>query len=133
MVFEKSKAPSTYEDFIEWFYKQTQWSEEHDYMSSSVTTPSLRSWFMEMKDVFPPMNGEYSPNDDLIEADENLEEHLTDYGIGNNVIYMAFAWSLAEEAYNLVTQLAIKHAVGFFDVSGNEEVIFPDGTKLSKP
>jgi len=88
---------------------------------------------MEMKDVFPPMNGEYSPNDDLIEADENLEEHLTDYSIGNNVIYMAFAWSLTEEAYNLVTQLAIKHAVGFFDVSGNEEVIFPDGTKLSKP
>ena len=133
MVFEESKAPRTYEDFIEWYNKQTQWSEEHDYMSSSVTSPFLQSWFMEMKDIFPPMNGEYAPDDDLIEADGNLEAHLTDYCIGSSVIYAAFAWSLAEKAYDLVTQLAIKHNVGFFDVSGNEEVIFPDGTKLSKP
>ena len=133
MVFDHSKAPNTYEEFMVWYFEQTKWSEPHDYMSSSVTSPLLRSWFMEMKDTFPPMNGEYSPTDDQLDEDESLEPRLTDYCIGTCVIYMAFAWSQIEPAYNLVTQLASKHGLGFFDVSGDESVTLPDGTKLTKP
>lgn len=133
MVFEKNKAPKTKKDFMEWYFKQTQWSEAHDYTCASITSSCLRNWFMEMKDTFPQMNGEYAPDDDLIDADSDLETHLTDYTIGHDVIYMAFGWSLAEKAYTYVSQLAQKHDVGFFDVSGNEDIIFPDGTNLNQP
>ena len=54
---------------------------------------------MEMKEKFPPMNGEYAPNDDALDDDENLELHMVDYSIGYNVIYAAFSWSVADEAY----------------------------------
>ena len=130
MVFEKSKAPRNKKDFMAWYWKQVEWSEEHDYLSIGIASPDLQNWFMEMIETFPPMNGEYSPSDEQIEGNEDLETYLTDYCIGHDVIYTAFAWSVAEEAYNLITQLAKKHGVGFFDVSGDEDVIFPDGTKL---
>lgn len=131
MVFEKSKAPKTKADFMKWYEAQTEWSEDHDYQSVNVTSPSLKNWFIEIKDTFPPMNGELAPDDELMDEDENLEAHLTDYSIGHDVIYGAFSWSLAEEAYNFVTQLAKKHDVGFFDVSGIDgDIIMPDGTKL---
>lgn len=132
MVFEKTKAPKTRAEFITWYEKQTRWEEDHDYQTITVSSPALQSWFMEMKEVFPPMNGEYAPEDDLIEEDETLEARLTDYCIGRDVIYAAFAWSVAEEAYERMRTLAQKHGVGFFDVSGGDpasaDIILPDGS-----
>ena len=66
------------------------------------------------------MNGEYAPNDDALDDDENLELHMVDYSIGYNVIYAVFSWSVADEAYELMRSLAQKHKVGFFDVSGDD-------------
>lgn len=131
MVFEKTKAPAAKKVFMAWFEKQVTWSEEHDYKTISVSSPSLQNWFMEMKETFPPMNGEYAPAPDLLDEDENLENHLTDYCIGRDVIYAAFAWSAAEEAYQLMRSLAQKHNVGFFDVSMDDgDIILPDGTRI---
>ena len=82
-----------------------------------------------MKDTFPPMNGDYAPDVDVIDEDENLESHVTDYAIGREIIYAAFAWSVADEAYELMRKLAQKHDVGFFDVSSdNGDIILPDGS-----
>lgn len=132
MVFEKTKAPKTKKEFLQWFGKQTEWSEDHDYETIGVASPALQNWFQEMKETFPPMNGEYAPDQKLLDEDENLESHTVDYCIGRNVIYAAFAWSTAEEAYELVRKLAQKHDVGFFDVSDdNADIILPDGRKLT--
>lgn len=117
MVFEKTKAPKTRKEFMEWFGRQTQWREDHDYQTIGVSSPALQSWFMEMKETFPPMNGEYAPDGKALDEDERLETYLTDYSIGREVIYAAFAWSVAREAYELARELAQKHGVGFFDVS----------------
>ena len=85
----------------------------------------------EMKEKFPPMNGEYAPNDDALDDDENLELHMVDYSIGYNVIYAVFSWSVADEAYELMRSLAQKHKVGFFDVSGDDgDIILPDGIMI---
>lgn len=130
MVFEIAKAPVVRKEFLVWYEKQTEWSEEHDYQTISISSPSLQNWFMEMMKRFPPMNGEYAPNlDPLDEAEaEDLECHLVDYSIGRNMIYAAFSWSVAEEAYEQMRSLAQKHGVGFFDVSGEmSEIILPDG------
>ena len=79
------------------------------------------------------MNGEYAPNDDALDDDENLELHMVDYSIGYNVIYAVFSWSVADEAYELMRSLAQKHKVGFFDVSGDDgDIILPDGIMIKQ-
>lgn len=129
MVFEPAKAPAARKEFMAWYEKQTEWEEEHDYQTIGVSSPALRNWFLEMKDTFPPMNGEYAP--DLDALDEELERHLVDYSIGFDIIYAAFSWSAADEAYALTRTLAQKHRVGFFDVSGKDgDIILPDGTLI---
>lgn len=133
MVFEKAKAPTTRKEFMAWYEKQTEWSEEHDYQTISVSSPALQKWFMEMIKKFPPMNGEYAPNLDPLDENEaeDLERHMVDYSIGYDVIYAAFSWSVAEEAYELMRSLAQKHGVGFFDVSADEgDIILPDGIMI---
>ncbi len=73
-----------------------------------------------MIQTFPPMNGPL--------ASGNVDDpRVTDHCIGRLVIYSGFAWSCAEEAYTKMRSLAIKHHVGFFDVSAEDgEILYPD-------
>ncbi len=120
MVFNPDVAPKERYQFMEWFAKQTEWSEGDSYDSPDVTAPALQKWFKEMILFFPPMNGPLASNDD-----DN--PRVTDHCIGKNVIYSAFAWSCAGEAHEKMRELAIKHKVGFFDVSSEEgEILFPE-------
>lgn len=131
MVFEKKKAPQTKKDFLDWYEQQIEWNEDHDYQTIQVSSPALQNWFMEMKDTFPPMDGEYAPDPDLLDEDEDLELHTVEYSIGHDVIYISFSYSTMEEAYELTRKLATKHDVGFFDVSSEDgDIILPDGTIL---
>jgi hypothetical protein len=121
MVFAPEAAPKDHESFLEWYEAQTQWTEPHRYDNPEVATTQLRSWFMDMIQSFPPMNGPFAPEDPV---DESI---TTDYSIGNFVIYSGFAWSKAEQAYETMFRLAKKHGVGFFNASSPEpEVWFPD-------
>ena len=120
MVFEPSVAPLSRDEFMEWFKKETEWSEDHNYDDHTVSSPALQSWFEEIILTFPPMNGPLANDDDIDNP------RVTDHCIGRNVIYSAFAWSEAEEAFTHMRELAIKHHVGFFDVSSDEgEILFP--------
>ena len=83
-----------------------------------TASPPLRSWFAEISRDFPPMNG---PN--AIRGSDSAK--VTDYDIVENVIYCAFAWSVARQAYEQVVRLARKHRVGFFDASGDGEIWRP--------
>lgn len=130
MVFEKTKAPKEKQEFMEWYDRQTMWEENHDYQSVSVTSPALKNFYMELKETFPPMNGEFAPDDDTLSENGELENYLADYSIGYDVIYASFGWTVAKEAYGKMRELAEKHGVGFFDVSGNGQIIFPDGKEL---
>jgi len=126
MVFEPNDAPSNRALFLEWYGRQTQWSENHGYNKPDVPTARLRSWFLEIIQKFPPLNGPLS-SDDLPED----EDSATDYSLGQSVIYCSFAWSKVEQAYTTVFVLAQKHSVGFFDVSSNDSKLWlPDGDKL---
>lgn len=126
MVFERTKAPHKRKEFLVWYDKETEWSEEHGYDDPAVTSPALRNWYEEMIKTFPNMD---SPDAEV--EDDDAEAHLTEYSIGHNVIYAAFAWSVAEEAYEKVKALAQKHGVGFYDVSNNDgDIILPDGSLM---
>ncbi len=99
--------------------RQVQWSEDHEYDDPRVSSHALRAWFHEMIQTFPPMNGPLAP--------ENRDDpRVTDHCIGRDVIYSAFAWSCAEEARANMRALAIKHKVGFFEVSTEGgEILYP--------
>lgn len=132
MVFEKSEVPSNRAEFMKWYYVLTEWGEEHDYQTPTIASSALQNWYHEMKVTFPPMNGTDAPTDEQIQASIELESHLADYCIGSNVIYVAFSWSMQDNAFNLMKQLAKKHDVGFFDVSANDgDIILPDGTRIT--
>lgn len=132
MVFEQGQAPDSRRAFLSWYEEQIQWEEAHDYQSVSVASPRLQSWFRDMAEAFPPMNGEGSPTDAQLEADSELEERLADYSIGTKMIYAAFAWSAAEEADGLAWRLAKKHGLGLFRPSGDEgEILLPDSTRMT--
>lgn len=118
MVFEPSVAPRAQDAFLVWYDSQTEWSEPHQYDDPAVTSPRLAAWFAELIETFPPMNGPLA-------SDDYNNPRITDYSVGNVVIYAAFAWSQAEAAYAEVRRLAVKHRVGFFDASGDSEVVFP--------
>ncbi len=127
MVFRPDIAPKTRPEFINWYQNQTQWAEEHSYDDPIVTTDNLKNWFMEIIATFPAMNGLHAKEED----EDN--EFVTDYSIGRDVIYAAFSWSLAEQAYKKMKTLAQKHKVGFFDASADEgDILFPadDGNIL---
>jgi len=117
MVFDPAAAPLDREEFLSWYEQQTSWSEEHDYDDPSVSSASLRSWFLEMIEHFPAMNGPHASHDDD-------SPRVTDYSVGKSVIYAAFAWSQAKDAHRMVVELAKKHRIGFFDASSDENSIW---------
>ena len=118
MVFRTDAAPKSKSEFMQWFQKQTEWTEEHGYDDPANTSTELNSWFLEMIQTFPAMNGPYAIDD--IESSD-----VADYSIGINVIYIAFQWPVAKKAYKTVSQLALKYNVGFFDASGkNGDIVF---------
>lgn len=119
-VFDPEVAPRDRDEFRAWWEKQSEWQEPHSYDDPTVSAARLRSWFMEMISPFPQMNGPF--------ASKDFDSAVTDYSVGKSVIYAAFAWSKAEQAYTTMLRLAGKHGVGFYDVSGEEgEVWLPDG------
>ncbi|MGH6613819.1 hypothetical protein [Sphingomonas sp.] len=119
MVFEPDAAPTDRADFMAWYARQTEWAEPHGYQDPTTTTPRLRAWYDAMIGDYPDMN--------KVDDDDDFDNpKITDYSIGQSVIYIAFRWSVAEDAYQAVRQLAGKHLVGFFDVSSDEgEVWLP--------
>jgi hypothetical protein len=58
-------------------------------------------------------------DDGVFEAMEEAgtDNRLTEYSIGKEMIYAAFAWSIAEDTYIMMRKLAMKHNVGFFDTT----------------
>lgn len=130
MVFEVAKAPQTKKEFMAWYAKQVEWSEDHDYDDAELTSPALRNWYREMITTYPAMNCPAAPDDDALDADPDLEDRLTDYSVGYDVIYAAFAWSEAEKARELMWRLADKHGVGYFDISAEGGIWLPNGRAI---
>ena len=120
MVFDAEAAPGARQPFLTWFEQQTEWSEDHGYDDPAVSSPRLRAWFLEMIQRFPAMNGPYA-------SDDVDDPSVTDYSVGRSVIYISFAWSEAEKAYEATSSLARRHGLGFFDVSGEGTVWIPAG------
>jgi len=123
MVFRKEAAPKNEKDFMEWYSKQAEWTEDHGYDDPSNTSDQLKNWFMEMKETFPALNGPFASTDPNV-------ENLTDYTIGKDVIYAAFASTQAGLAYKKMIELAEKYKLGFFDTWTGDILIPTESGKL---
>jgi hypothetical protein len=121
MVFDPKAPPSNRSGFMKWYAQQTQWGEGHHYDNPEVSTPELRAWFLDMIVHYPPLNGPY--------ASEDVDSpKVTDYCVGRSVIYAAFSWSEAEEAFRTMARLAEQHRVGFFNVSADYGGVWMPGS-----
>ena len=119
MVFEPEAAPKGHSGFLEWCAEQTKWNEGHSYNDPRVTSARLRAWFLDVIRLFPPLNGVFAEK----ELPED-EATAADYSIGTQMIYIAFAWSKAELAYQATFDLAAKHHLGFFNISSQDEEVW---------
>ena len=119
VVFNPETAPKNKEDFKTWFDKQIDLADNRSYSDLEFINKNLESCFLEIVKSFPALNGPYSNND----IDQ---ENMTDYDVSENIICASFPWSSSDQAYNNTKQLAEKHNVGFYDVSGNEDVFSTD-------
>jgi hypothetical protein len=111
---------------MDWFHKQTEWTECASYNDPENCTPGLRARLKEMIENFPALNGPLSTLDPFTMDDD--ETRFADYSVGKSMIYITFLWSEAADAYRLTFGLAKKHRIGFFDVSaGGGQVWIPFG------
>ncbi len=117
-VFEPDVAPKERDAFLAWFEEIVE-GDSSD--APAFTTPRLQAWYRDMIGRFPPMNGPDAPSDDDAAFDSPM---ITGYQFASAAIYLDFRWSVAREAYDQVLNLAAKHDVGFFDVSGDDGAVW---------
>ena len=121
MVFETGSVPRDHTEFMEWYGRQTKWTEGHHYNDPALTSERLQAWFQDIVRIFPPMHGHYGE-----EPSQGDEVSSSDYAIGADFIYASFAWSKSEAAYMTAARLAEKFSLGLFNASSSgEEVWFP--------
>jgi hypothetical protein len=119
-VFDPDAAPQSRVEFLTWFDEQTQWGESHGYNDPGIPVPALGNWFREMIIAFPPMNGP-------LRSSDPGDPRVTDYSLGRNIIYGAFAGSMGVDAYQRAFELAQKHRVGFYNLSDEPSDIWIPG------
>lgn len=119
ILFEQSKAPRNGREFVEWIDNETDWQEDYDYCNPDVTSKALKSMYDELTKTFPDLNGPEADDD----VDEEREAYYAEYDITPNIIYIAFGWSHAEEASELVSELMEKYHVGAY-VAGTDKAYF---------
>ena len=83
LVLDKRKRFQTGDEFLKWYHQVTEWQEDINYNDYRHATPSLQSWFLEMKNIARPMNGEFARPDDEFDRGDYKE---ADYGIGRECI-----------------------------------------------
>src|SRR6266478_1960492 len=96
--------------------KLTEWEDPRGCYDPGICSPPLKAWYLDMIKEFPALNGPYAKL-----ADSDAESAaISEYNVAKHLIYVAFAWSMVEPAYESCFRLAARHGLGFFDVSGDE-------------
>ena len=132
LVYVKEKAPEDPVDFLEWFWKKAEWSGKRDYYDIEGADERLAAFFLEMIKTFPAMNGKYAPTEEDYAADPELEDSpmVTEYNIDEDLIYMAFSYSVGDTADELIRKLALQNGLGYFDMFN----LYPDeNTRIQVP
>ena len=117
LVFEKRGIPTNRQDFPNWYIQKLENEDEQDI---SCVSEKLQKFFHSVRHIFPPMNGEFAPDDQELSENPAMEEYLCDYSITEDMIYLSFAYSVSEFSYNTIKREAYFADVGFFNSSDDE-------------
>ncbi|MDE5893743.1 MAG: hypothetical protein K2H45_12550, partial [Acetatifactor sp.] len=96
--------------------------EEGNEQDISSMSEKLQNFFHSVRQIFPPMNGPFAPDDDELSENPAMEKRLCDYSIVEDMIYLSFSYSVSEFAYNTVRRAAYFAGVGFFNPSDDNSV-----------
>lgn len=108
------------------FYKEVVNSEnDYDHNDYRNGTSSLQQWFLAVKDVVKPLSSEDSQEDE-----ETLETYWGDYDFMPEVTHVEVGYSDISHVYGLLYEKAKECDVAFFDISGTDNIFYPDGTQL---
>lgn len=124
-VFERRESLRTSLDVCAYMEEFTKYEEDRDYTSAEGCSDTIIKWATKMFERFPPMNGDHAPSDEVAFATEESEARLTDYSLGNNGVYCAFGWSVAEEALEYACSLAEEFNVGILDFQSSKGIYAP--------
>ena len=127
MVIDSELRFKNSREFLNWYETALKYEDDIDYNDFRHATDNIQQWFMEMKEIARPMNGEFAPPEEECDCGEFKE---VDYSIGKDFIYADIAYSDAEALAPLASEMATKYGLTFFDVSGTSQVFFPDGRIL---
>lgn len=119
MVFEKKGVPTDKSDFMNWYHQKM---ECENVQEISCATEKIQNFFHSVRRIFPPMNGSFAPDDKALAKNPEMEEYLCDYSIEGDMIYLSFAYSIAEFAYDVIKRAAYFAGVGFFNPSDDNSV-----------
>ncbi|MCI8530710.1 MAG: hypothetical protein HFH82_16545 [Lachnospiraceae bacterium] len=122
-VFEKNEVTTNQSEFLKWFHQK---AECENVSEISCASDKLQKFFHSIRDIFPPMNGEFSPDDKFLSENPEIEKYLCDYTIREDMIYLSFSYSVSEFAYDTIRRAAYFAEVGFFNPSSHSLPIFFD-------
>ena len=112
MVFDPDTVPASASEFQAWFQAKMEEIDDCLIQDPEATTPELRAWYANMAEDFPDYNA--------TAATDGLGDSATGYSSCPTAILADFRWSKADAALRRVTELAVKHRLGFYDVSGSK-------------
>ena len=108
------------------FYRRTVNSDnEYDPCDYHNCTPSLQRWFLAVKDVVRPIN-----TVDSQEEEEIPGTYWGDYDLMPEVIHVEVGYSDISQIYGFLYEKAKECDVAFFDISGTDNVYYPDDTRI---
>lgn len=137
-VYNKKRAPKSVDGFHKWFGDNTNWNSNSDYDDISIASKELQDWYKYMLCYFPAMNGRDAKKSSEDYATTNgvdidvAADNSADYSINTDIIYVAFSYSQAENAYKLGADKAKELGLGFYDPREDEEVLRNDAQLTCK-
>lgn len=128
MIIEPTTVPtSTHAAFMTWYEETTEWSDDRDYSTTDGSTDAIAAFYNAITEHFTDLNAA----DDFDDEDEIDDDIAADYTIGDDFLYIAFAYAVAEDAAQRCLELAKANNLAFIDISGTTTIHFPDGSILT--
>ena len=124
-VIDKRHRFESRQAFNDFYTKAVNSDNEYDSCDYHNCTPSLQRWFLAVKDVVRPLN-----TDDSQEYEEIPGTYWGDYDLMSEVIHVEVGYSDISQIYGFLYEKAKECDVAFFDISGTDNVYYPDDTRI---
>lgn len=100
-------------------------TEDADGQNYTVSSQRLQDFFLELKDIVRPLNGEFAAKEDECDSEKY---YASDYGFSHDAIWIELTFTDVYER-NVLTEvysIAKKHRLTYYDVDG-QKVVWPNG------